>query len=276
MFGNQPKGDMVAAGWFFRPMSPKDVPAVLKIIETHDEDDAEWAAQTYSNRGHFGQFVLTEGKRVAGVSGYSLADGTDNAYWISWTYIDEASQGQGLGTFLLERVLEKLQEEGARKVFVSTSDYQEEGSNIYANAVRLYESAGFQLEVKTPDFYEKGESQLIYGLTLDATQPPPIEFADRSEESIGLSRLFRIDETEDCAGLDWEFMEEGPSFTVEDLAVMLNEAKTGEARCLFVSFASDLTQALPVVERCQMKEAGRLKDFWATGIDDVRYSFVFK
>ena len=276
MFGNQPKGDVVAPGWFFRPMSPKDVPAVLKIIETHDEDDAEWAAHTYSNRGHFGQFVLTEGKRVAGVSGYSLADGTDNAYWISWTYIDEASQGQGLGTFLLERVLEKLQEEGARKVFVSTSDYQEEGSNIYANAVRLYESAGFQLEVKTPDFYEKGESQLIYGLTLDATQPPPIEFADRSEESIGLSRLFRIDETEDCAGLDWEFMEEGPSFTVEDLAVMLNEAKTGEARCLFVSFASDLTQALPVVERCQMKEAGRLKDFWATGIDDVRYSFVFK
>ena len=256
-------------------MSRKDAPAVLEIIETHDDEDAEWAAEVYSNRGHHGQFVLTKGKRVAGVSGYSLADGTDNAYWISWTYINEESQRQGLGTALLEHLLARLKEEGARKVFVSTSDYHEEDSNVYANAVQLYDSAGFQLEVKTPDFYEKGESQLIYGLLLDAKSPPPIEFADRSRLSIGLTRLFRLEETEDCAGLDWEFVEEA-SFTVEELTIMLNEAKTAEARCLFVSFASDLTQALPILERCQMKEAGRLKDFWATGIDDVRYSVAFR
>lgn len=266
----------MSPGWFVRPMKPKDIPAVLKIIETHDEDDAEWAAQTYSNRGALDQFVLTQDKRVAGVSGYSLAEGTDNAYWISWTYIDDASQGQDLGAALLDRILKRLKEDGARKVFISTSDYNEEGTNIYANAVRLYESAGFQLEVKTPDFYEKGESQLIYGLVLDPNQPPPIEFADRAKESILLTHLFRIDETADCAGLDWEFSEEGPSFTMEDLALKLDEARAGEARCLFVSFASDLSQATPILERCSMTEAGRLKDFWANGIDDVRYNFAFR
>ncbi|MFT4637865.1 MAG: GNAT superfamily N-acetyltransferase [Verrucomicrobiales bacterium] len=276
MFGKA-TGEAVQPGWFFRPMSQNDVPTVLDIIRAHDEDDAEWAAQTYQNRGLHGHFVLTQDKRVAGVSGYALADGTQQAYWISWTYLDEASQGQGLGSAVLERIFQKLEKEGARKVFVSTSDYEEEGSNIYASAVRMYESAGFQLEVKTPDFYDIGESQLIFGMQLNPSMPPSVDYADRANDPIELTRLFRIDETDDCAGLDWDFAEEeDASFSVEDLASKLNEARTGEARCVFISFASDLTQVLPILERCQFHEAGRLKDFWANGIDDVRYVFTLK
>ena len=248
MFG-KPKGEVVQTGWFVRPMTPKDVPVVLEIIRAHDEDDAEWAAQTYQNRGPHGHFVLTQEKRVAGVSGYALADGTQHSYWISWTYLDQASQGQGVGSALLENILQKLQEEGARKVFVSTSDYEEDGTSIYANAVRMYESTGFQLEVKTPDFYEVGESQLIFGLQLNPSMPPPIDYADRANDPITLTRLFRIDETKDCAGLDWDFGDEGTMFTVE---------------------------VVPILQRCQFHEAGRLKDFWANGIDDVRYVFTLK
>ena len=246
-------------------MQPNDVPAVLKLIETNDEDEAEWAAEMYGHGGHRGQFVITHQQRIAGVSGYALADGTDNAYWIAWTFLNAASRRQSLGATLLERILRELKTLEARKVFVSTSNRDT------VHAVALYEAAGFQLEVETPDFYEPGEAQLIYGLTLAPDRTPPSAFTNRQAIAIALSDLYLTDGTEDCAGLDWDFSESGQSFTATDLVSKLDEARADGASRLIVSFASDLTQALPILDQCQLHETARLRDFWAGGIDDVRY-----
>ena len=124
LFGSQ--GDAVQPGWFVRSMKRGDIPRVLDIIREHDEEDAEWATKTYLNRGTDGHWVLTEKRRVAGVSGYILAEQTHAAYWISWTYLDKASQGQGLGTSLLEKVLAKLTEEIEELEQAASQDHKAE------------------------------------------------------------------------------------------------------------------------------------------------------
>ncbi|MEO1308584.1 MAG: rhomboid family intramembrane serine protease [Pseudomonadota bacterium] len=49
-------------------------------------------------------------------------------------------------------------------IFIATSDYAENGVPIYANAFRLYEEFGANIELKIPDYHSPGETKIVYGL----------------------------------------------------------------------------------------------------------------
>ena len=86
-----------------RPMKPLDVPRVLDIIRRFSEEDYEVARDSLRS-DLTDQYVLTEGREVLGVCGARAIEGTDAAYWLSWTYLADAARGRGLGQQMMTEV----------------------------------------------------------------------------------------------------------------------------------------------------------------------------
>lgn len=155
-----------------RPMTERDVDAAVRIVNGHEPSDGECAARYYAE--YFGDpervasadeeplVAVEEGGVVVGVCGFQPDSYfTPDIYWLSWFYVDESCRGRGVGSALLQRVIESVSAFGARKLFVDTSS-----DPIYENAVELYERFGFQVEGVLTDYYDEGEDFLMLGKRL--------------------------------------------------------------------------------------------------------------
>ena len=63
-----------------RPMYMSDLLTVIKIIDAHDEDDAQAAENDYQTDGVDNQFVFESDDKVIGVTGYRAVEATNNTY----------------------------------------------------------------------------------------------------------------------------------------------------------------------------------------------------
>jgi ribosomal protein S18 acetylase RimI-like enzyme len=156
-----------------RPMCEADLDEVLRFIRLHDTDDWEAARRGFeqTDLGHPWERMLhlvavdedDDGDvRPVGVSGYYIDDfEARGVYWLSWTYVNPFFQGEGVGTQLMNAVVETLEVLGARRLFVSTSSLDK-----YGAAVEFYERHGFEREGRLEDYYAPGEDQLILGRPL--------------------------------------------------------------------------------------------------------------
>jgi len=154
----------------------------------------------------------------------------------------------------------KVAEHGVRKMFISTSDYRESPSvpMLYAGAIALYEKEGFERECYHADYFEKGEGEIVMGVS----KPVPV-------------RLFEaelIDETDSAFFIDWEECEEGERFTIDDLnAIVFKTTKAG-ATAIFVSFPSTMSEGVQaLLSQGGFQEDGVLRDYHADGIHEIRY-----
>jgi hypothetical protein len=165
-----------------------------------------------------------------------------------------------------------------RKVFVSTSDYEDpDDGPIYAAAHRMYEAAGFTRELAHPDYYEPGETQIIYGLPLrDITTDRHIA-PDNS--AVFFNGLNEIAETEGIYVINWEVAKKrllGPKpqqFTQQDLEIGIERAREWSARSLFISFPSNMPSVSAPLEAAGFFEEGRLTDYYEDGLDEVHFRF---
>lgn len=260
-----------------RPLLEEDVPFVLAIINEHDEDDADEAEASYAEQGLDNQFVLVRGEDILGVSGFRYAAGTVGTAWLSWTYLRKAAQLQGLGTWMLNDMLQRMREENYRKIFVTTSDYVDpkEGP-IYAVANQLYQNVGFRQEVVHPDYFDVGESEIIYGLALQSNNNIIPPAADNS--CLMFNGLFEIPETDDAYVINWgvqpkKLFGRQQQFTAQDLQLGLETAREWKARAVFISFPSNMPSVLPPLQAAGFVEEGRLKDYYEDGIDELRFRF---
>ncbi|MDM8541789.1 GNAT family N-acetyltransferase [Desulfococcaceae bacterium HSG9] len=253
----------------FRPMKRRHVDAVLKIIDAHDDDDFEYARDSYEYSGRSGQYVLMYEDAVIGVTGYRRASDTDNTFWLSWTYLDAEYHGQKLGKYMLDKLLDILKQKKARKLFVSTSDYADyERGNIYLDAIKLYKSMGFNEEIVHPDYYNPGESQLIYGLVL---QPPqPAKKRPNEKRGIVLTELFEIDETEDVYAVDWRFSGR-KCFTTDEMKRLLDDARERNAHSVFISFPSDVRKVFEPLEASGFQPCGILENYFEDGLHEYQF-----
>ena len=257
------------------PMGSSHVKKALKIINQHDDEDAQWAEKTY-NKSLANQFVYKKGRRVLGVTGYSEDRDT---VWISWTYIDKSQQGQSYGRQMLTALLDLLTERGFRKAFVSTSDYRESPSKpmLYDKAISLYKKLGFSLEVQHPNYFDEGESELVFGLRFKSADYSDIEVLN-IDDSAGftLGTPFHINETEGCYAIDWK-LEGSQMFTMDDFEIASNFLKSRSAHSLFISFPSSyLNRTLGVLRDSGFTEEGRLLDFHEDGVHEVRFRKTLK
>jgi len=257
----------------FRLMAPGDIDAVLAIIGQHDEDDYEMARQAFANGGG-DQFVLTAHDEVVGTTGASYADGTDATYWLSWTYLDEVYRGRGLGSVMLETMVDQLRTLEARKVFVNVSDYVDmERGSIYEDAMRAYERAGFVEELRHRDYYDRNESLIVLGMRL-APEPQASGTVTPDQRAGRLVDCGEIPDTEDAYLIDWEFTE-GTGSTDDDVREYLSKIAKWEGRVVFVSASTEATRVMGLLRNNGFFEEGRLRDFYEDGMDDIHFRYDY-
>jgi GNAT superfamily N-acetyltransferase len=252
-------------------MSPDDVQTALQIIRAHDQDDYETAIQSYENYGVEDQYVLEAESRVIGVTGIRYIPDTDRSYFLSWTYLDPGFRGRGLGTAMLEELLSVLEQRGVRKLFVNTSDLMDpKQDQVYRDAIKMYETLGFRLELNYRDYYEPGESRLTYGRRIGPLYALRPVF-EPDPAGVRLLGIEEIAETDDAYFVEWEFCEDGSMFASQDLVQLARQAKEWDARCVFAGFPSNLPQMEQSVEGAGFSNCGRLVDFYEDGLDEVHY-----
>ncbi len=147
-----------------REMLEGDFDAVIEIIRLHCSVDAESATDDFhryfrlrsDERIHHGNYVAVVNGEVIGVSGFYIDREVKDIYWLNWTYVSLTYRRQGIASKLLATVESKTRALGARKLYVDTSS-----DPIYQDAVKFYESKGFELEGMLTDFYEDREDKLI-------------------------------------------------------------------------------------------------------------------
>ncbi len=256
------------SGRFVRPMEPADIDAVVSIIEDHDEDDAEEAREEFEDSVE-GMYVAIDNERIVGVTG-AFADGeAENIYWLSWTYVAADQRRQGIGRYLVGGMFDQLQNQGARKVFITTGEYVEDGVDIYAGARAFYEHLGAKLELKMPQYFSEEEARYIFGINI-IDQPEATPASIEQNGHLIFDGLFAAPETDDGLFLTW--MEYDPDADdaanpKETLEALIHEAKENNMRFLVAAIPADLSEgAAKGLEMMGFSHIGDLTNFYAPDI----------
>ncbi|MEJ6404403.1 rhomboid family intramembrane serine protease [Yoonia sp. 2307UL14-13] len=248
-----------------KPMQPAHIARVVEIIAQTDDDDAEEAEENFLEDGLEGMFVLMQKGEVLGCIGYSVDDQVPDIAWLSWTYLDKKKQSQGLGGNMMNDLLGKLKGYGVRKLFIATSDYEEFGRKIYADAHKMYADFGANVELTIPDYHNPGEAKIVYGLdNPEFVAPPP---APASEQTgIAITDIGKEPETKKVYGLRWEERPVG----VAGLEYALGKARDKGARMTVLALPSDLSDANAVaLESHNFKRCGALKNYYNPALHQV-------
>lgn len=254
-----------------QPMKSKHLDAVLHIIHEHDEDDAEAADISYQQEGLDNQYVLCMGNEVVGMSGFRAAANTHASAWLSWTYLAESIQGMGHGETFVKEVLQKCKDAKFRKIFVSTSDYvDDEDGDIYARARAFYKSIGFTHQLTLPDYFDEGESKLIYSMDFNQSfqAPKPSWSATSGFKCVDTFEMLECDET---YTLGFDLNEDNQFSTTEEIKEFINQARSKGAKRLYVGLPSDAVFINRLLSNLEFDNLGRLKDYYRTGVSEVNF-----
>jgi len=97
------------------------------------------------------------GARLAGYACFGPIPCSDTSHELYWIAVDPELQGRGLGRRLLERVVERVREEGGRQLYLDTS-----ARASYAPTRRFYLASGFRIAATLEDFYRPGDGKTIF------------------------------------------------------------------------------------------------------------------
>ena len=248
-----------------RPMQPSDHDAVIAIINQTDDDDADDADEVLRERGYLGMYTLWHRGRLIGVTGYSHSEAATDVVWLSWTYLDQSAKGQALGRYMVDELLRILNQQKARKIFIATSDYTEDGHDVYADARKFYEKLGATLELTVPAFYSPTESKLIYGLE-NPGMAREESLADLGNRGVRLVDVSLDDDSDDIGAVAWEEQESG----VDGIDEILGLANSRQFRQVVIALPADISDmATEALEAKGFKRVGILEDFYALNLGQV-------
>lgn len=259
MFGNL----FGSKGPALKPMQMSHVSKVIEIINQTDDDDAAEAEQEFlDGDGLEGMYVLMDRGEVMGCIGYSPDDGSPEIVWLSWTYLDAEYAGQGWGSQMMNDLLGILKDYGVRKVFIATSDYEEDGERIYAAAHKMYEEFGATVELTIPDYHTVGEAKIIYGLDNPEYEAGPAPEPSENE-GIAIGGSSKEPETDNVRGLTWSEVPVG----VAGLDHAVEKARNKGARMLVLAIPSDLSDAnSAALETHGFVTCGKLANYYNLGL----------
>ncbi len=251
-----------------RPMERGDIDAVIAIIEGHDEDDAEEAQEDFEDSIE-GMFVATDNGRIVGVTGAFADEEASDVYWLSWTYVATDQQRKGIGRYLVGGLFDHLQNQGARKIFITTGEYVEDGVDIYAAARAFYQSMGATQELKMEQYFSDDEARYIFGINM-VDQPDALPENVEQAGHIIFDGLYPSAEIEDGLTLTWrefdpeEELNENPK---EKLESLISEARSNKMRFVMAALPSDLSGgASQGLKAMGFKQVGALPNFYEPGV----------
>ncbi len=254
-----------------REMQTEDIDAVLNVIESQDDDDAEEAESGFREVGGvLDHFVMEQDGKVIGVTGYSKPPGCDDTYWLSWTYVHDDHANKGHGRKMLTELIDMVKQKGGRKLFVKVSDYvDEEDGAIYAAALHLYQSVGFEIEITHKGYYDEGEAQIILGLRLKDKKNAIVQVEDCP---VIFNSVFEIAETDDAYSFGWH--DEGEhAFTEADVKIGLDQVRQDEGRVVFLSFPSTFTGIKDTLLSAGFSNSGILDDYYEDGVHEQHFTY---
>lgn len=254
-----------------RMMGRRDVKPALEIIRGHSQEDYICARQTY-RRDLEDHYVLTWHDQVVGVTGARPIDGSDRAYWLSWTYLDKNHQGDGVGRAMLEGLLDAVRVKLGRKIFVMVSDLRSGpgGLEVYGRAQNAYRKLGFREELRHPDYYVRGEGMVIMGLRLEAYEAD--EPAPPNLDGVKLGEIREIVETDGAYSIEWVFTRRKPA-TRWDVKRVIERIRGWRGRLALASAPSDATFVAELFRDSGFNAAGTLSDFYEDGVDDLHFRY---
>ncbi|MEO9968516.1 MAG: rhomboid family intramembrane serine protease [Hyphomonadaceae bacterium] len=248
-----------------KPMQEADLPAVIAIINQTDDDDAADAEETLTERGVLGMYTLWHRGQIVGVTGFSHSEAGTDVVWLSWTYLDQRSRKQALGRYMVDELLRILNHQNVRKIFIATSDYKEDGHDVYADARAFYEKLGASLELTVPAFYSADESKLIYGL-VNPGKAQEESLDDLGQRGVRFVDVSLDDDSDDIGAVAWEEYEGG----VEGIDTILGLANSRQFRQLVVAIPADISDfATAQLETKGFTRIGMLADFYALNLGQV-------
>jgi len=262
--GGQPK---------LRPFKVTDMVPVLEIIEQHDEDDAEEAYENLQE-SHEGMFVLSKGGRIIGVTGAVSDEHVEGVCWLSWTYVHEEYQGQGFGRMMFDQLRGMLEESGVRRLFISTSDYMEDGVDLYAKAKAFYQAMGAQLELKIADYHDRNEARFVYGIdvpVLDFESAPETPAVEDGTGEIYFTDVEQLPESKGGFSLSWEEkLEDEEQTSLVPLETLKKRAIQQGARFIVAAPPSLFERSVEQdLKENGFKKVGKLKNYYEKSIDQV-------
>jgi GNAT superfamily N-acetyltransferase len=265
----EPPVNQPAEPYHLRPMEEEDLPRVIEIIAETDEDDAEEAEENLNARQGQGMYVLEGKGHIIGLTGFYLASDIPGIGWLSWTYLDPSHQGQGAGKFMVNRLLDIIDGENVRKLFIASSDYEEDGEPVYAAAHAFYQSMGAEKELQLDDYHDQGEAMIFFGLVNKRFDLQPREQIPAT--GVRFSGINPAAESADGYELEWE---SSPAMQeVDGLEDCLAQAREKRARFLMVALPEDISDlASATLDAAGFRLRGKLQDYYDKGVDQVYWS----
>jgi len=262
-----------------RPMQHGDIDACVDVIDSHDDDDAAEARESYNaNGGIEDQFVLEENGRIIGVTGFATPPACDNTHWLSWTYIHDDFVDEGRGRKIITELIDHLKNAGGRKLFIKVSDYEEKDETgkkvcIYAAAMHLYKSLGFEEEIVLKDYYDEGESMTILGMRIatDSTDST-VSAPGQEKPKVQFNSIFEIAETDDAYSFGWH-ADGKRVFDVNDVKLGVDDVQNREGRAVFLSFPHNYGQITEILYKAGFSNAGVLEDYFEDGVHEQHFSY---
>lgn len=165
-----------ASRWVLREEPrPDDVEAVRALVDATGyfrADEVEVAAELVQERlakgvasDYFFVFadeIDADGQsHLRGYSCYGPIACTLGSYDLYWIAVDRGEQGRGLGRWVLRETEQRVAAAGGRRLYAETS-----GKAQYASTRAFYERCGYDCEAEFVDFYEPGDSKVVFGRAL--------------------------------------------------------------------------------------------------------------
>lgn len=95
-------------------------------------------------------FVAIDNKKILGVSGiYSFKHHPRDTVWLGWTMVVQSAQGNGIGSLLIQTIVNYLKENKFKCVCVETTSHKDQ-----ENAIKLYTKFGFKESGRIGKYYE--------------------------------------------------------------------------------------------------------------------------
>ena len=149
----------------------KDLKRIREMIESTGffyDFEADVAVELAEERLKSGvssgyHFVFAEVDGVtAAYTCYGHIEMTKSAFDLYWIVTHNDFRGKGIGKKLLEETYREARKLGCTLIIAETS-----GRDHYKPTQAFYDSAGYTLEARIRDYYDKGDDKLIYIKKLD-------------------------------------------------------------------------------------------------------------
>jgi ribosomal protein S18 acetylase RimI-like enzyme len=147
-----------------------DIEAIAAIVEStgfFSDEELEIAIELAEDKldkqevSSYRFLIAEDGSRVVGYTCYGLIPATCSSYDIYWIVVVNDMRGQGLGKSLMAETEKIIGLSGGRQIYAETSSRKQ-----YEPTRKFYETCGYQPEAFLKNFYNEGDSKIIYAKVL--------------------------------------------------------------------------------------------------------------